>query len=99
MAATAVWVLNGTFGTTFVFRWAGVAVGAGWQSIVTYVNIACYYLVGVPVGVVLGYVFDFQVKVIHFIRCFPAYYDYREGYDSYEFKPRKPRTPKQWIQY
>ncbi|XP_058208409.1 protein DETOXIFICATION 21-like [Rhododendron vialii] len=41
---------------------SGVAVGAGWQSIVTYVNIACYYLVGVPVGVVLGYVFDFQVK-------------------------------------
>ncbi|KAF5938029.1 hypothetical protein HYC85_025535 [Camellia sinensis] len=30
---------------------SGVAVGAGWQSIVAYVNIACYYLVGVPVGV------------------------------------------------
>ncbi|KAE9465773.1 hypothetical protein C3L33_02320, partial [Rhododendron williamsianum] len=42
---------------------SGVAVGAGWQSIVAYVNIACYYLVGVPVGIVLGYVFDFQVKV------------------------------------
>ncbi|KAG5556145.1 hypothetical protein RHGRI_006687 [Rhododendron griersonianum] len=41
---------------------AGVAVGAGWQSIVAYVNIACYYLVGVPVGVVLGYVFHMQVK-------------------------------------
>ncbi|KAH7854877.1 hypothetical protein Vadar_018643 [Vaccinium darrowii] len=41
---------------------SGVAVGAGWQSIVAYVNIACYYLVGVPVGVVLGYVFNLQVK-------------------------------------
>ncbi|KAG5556140.1 hypothetical protein RHGRI_006682 [Rhododendron griersonianum] len=41
---------------------SGVAVGAGWQSIVAYVNIACYYLVGVPVGAVLGYVFDLQVK-------------------------------------
>ncbi|KAG5556142.1 hypothetical protein RHGRI_006684 [Rhododendron griersonianum] len=41
---------------------SGVAVGAGWQSIVAYVNIACYYLVGVPVGVVLGYVFHMQVK-------------------------------------
>ncbi|KAF7149216.1 hypothetical protein RHSIM_Rhsim03G0045100 [Rhododendron simsii] len=41
---------------------SGVAVGAGWQSIVAYVNIACYYLVGVPVGAVLGYVFDFQVQ-------------------------------------
>ena len=41
----------------------GVAVGAGWQSIVAYVNIACYYLVGIPVGVVLGYVFNMGVKV------------------------------------
>ncbi|KAK2991451.1 hypothetical protein RJ640_012059 [Escallonia rubra] len=41
---------------------SGVAVGAGWQSIVAYVNIGCYYLIGVPVGVVLGYVFDLQVK-------------------------------------
>ncbi|CAI0385055.1 unnamed protein product [Linum tenue] len=40
----------------------GVALGAGWQSIVAYVNIACYYLVGIPVGVVLGYVFGMQVK-------------------------------------
>ncbi|CAN1261994.1 Protein DETOXIFICATION 21 [Linum perenne] len=41
---------------------SGVAIGSGWQSIVAYVNIACYYLVGIPVGVVLGYVFDMQVK-------------------------------------
>ncbi|GMP98129.1 hypothetical protein CsSME_00046132 [Camellia sinensis var. sinensis] len=40
----------------------GVAVGAGWQSIVAYVNITCYYLVGIPVGVVLGYVLNMQVK-------------------------------------
>ncbi|XP_047330281.1 protein DETOXIFICATION 21-like [Impatiens glandulifera] len=41
---------------------SGVAVGAGWQSIVAYVNIVCYYLVGIPVGVVLGYVYNMQVK-------------------------------------
>lgn len=41
---------------------SGVAVGAGWQSIVAYINIACYYLVGIPIGVVLGYVMDMQVK-------------------------------------
>ncbi|CAL5435493.1 unnamed protein product [Camellia sinensis] len=41
---------------------SGVAVGAGWQSIVAYVNITCYYLVGIPVGVVLGYVLNMQVK-------------------------------------
>ncbi|CAH2042804.1 unnamed protein product [Thlaspi arvense] len=27
---------------------SGVAVGAGWQSIVAYINLACYYVVGVP---------------------------------------------------
>ncbi|KAK9291172.1 hypothetical protein L1049_009360 [Liquidambar formosana] len=41
---------------------SGVAVGAGWQSIVAYVNIACYYFVGIPIGVVLGYVINMQVK-------------------------------------
>ncbi|KAJ4839268.1 Protein DETOXIFICATION 21 [Turnera subulata] len=41
---------------------SGVAIGAGWQSVVAYVNIACYYLIGIPIGVVLGYVFDLQVK-------------------------------------
>ncbi|KAL8058935.1 hypothetical protein ABFS82_03G053500 [Erythranthe guttata] len=37
----------------------GVAVGAGWQSIVAYVNIGSYYIVGLPLGIVLGFVFNF----------------------------------------
>ncbi|KAJ6757637.1 MULTIDRUG RESISTANCE PROTEIN [Salix koriyanagi] len=37
-------------------------LGTGWQSIVAYINIACYYLVGIPIGVVLGYVMDMHVK-------------------------------------
>ncbi|EOY10408.1 PREDICTED: protein DETOXIFICATION 21 [Theobroma cacao] len=41
---------------------SGVAVGAGWQGIVAWVNIASYYLVGIPIGVVLGYVLDMEVK-------------------------------------
>ncbi|KAE8684723.1 Co-chaperone GrpE family protein [Hibiscus syriacus] len=41
---------------------SGVAVGAGWQSIVAWVNIGSYYLVGIPIGVVLGYVLDMHVK-------------------------------------
>ncbi|KAL8147425.1 hypothetical protein AgCh_004944 [Apium graveolens] len=41
---------------------SGVALGAGWQSSVAYVNIACYYLIGIPVGVVLGYILELQVK-------------------------------------
>nr|DAD29348.1 TPA_asm: hypothetical protein HUJ06_030816 [Nelumbo nucifera] len=43
---------------------SGVAVGSGWQSIVAYVNLACYYLVGIPIGAVLGYIFHFDIKGI-----------------------------------
>ncbi|KAK7293147.1 hypothetical protein RJT34_16008 [Clitoria ternatea] len=32
--------------------WFRVAVGAGWQIIMAYVNLGCYYLMGIPVGVV-----------------------------------------------
>ncbi|PIA60213.1 hypothetical protein AQUCO_00300011v1 [Aquilegia coerulea] len=32
----------------------GVAVGAGWQWLVAYINIACYYLVGLPLAFFLG---------------------------------------------
>ncbi|KAI3465017.1 hypothetical protein Pfo_021680 [Paulownia fortunei] len=38
---------------------SGVAVGAGWQSIVAYINIGCYYIVGLPLGILLGFVFNF----------------------------------------
>ncbi|KAH7856947.1 hypothetical protein Vadar_007216 [Vaccinium darrowii] len=34
---------------------SGVAIGAGWQAYVAYVNIGCYYLFGIPLGLVLGY--------------------------------------------
>ncbi|KAI3894694.1 hypothetical protein MKX03_031624 [Papaver bracteatum] len=44
-----------------VLSW--VAVGAGWQSIVAYVNIGCYYLVGIPIGMALGYLINLQVRV------------------------------------
>ncbi|KAI0511970.1 hypothetical protein KFK09_012604 [Dendrobium nobile] len=43
---------------------SGVAVGAGWQGVVAYVNIACYYFIGIPLGIVLGYVVGFHVKGI-----------------------------------
>ncbi|CAL0322856.1 unnamed protein product [Lupinus luteus] len=43
---------------------SGVAIGAGWQSIVAYVNIGSYYIIGIPVGIVLGKVIDLQVKGI-----------------------------------
>ncbi|ONK75012.1 uncharacterized protein A4U43_C03F12390 [Asparagus officinalis] len=42
---------------------SGVAVGCGWQAFVAYVNVGCYYIVGVPLGVLLGFVFDLGAKV------------------------------------
>ncbi|XP_021282156.1 protein DETOXIFICATION 24-like [Herrania umbratica] len=41
---------------------SGGAVGAGRQSIVAYVNICSYYIVGVPLGVVLGYIAHLELK-------------------------------------
>ncbi|XP_023759420.3 protein DETOXIFICATION 40 [Lactuca sativa] len=43
---------------------SGVAVGCGWQSFVAYVNIGCYYMVGIPLGVVCAFYFDFGTKGI-----------------------------------
>ncbi|CAH9089262.1 unnamed protein product [Cuscuta europaea] len=41
---------------------SGVAVGCGWQSFVAYVNVGCYYIVGVPVGSVMGFYFNLGAK-------------------------------------
>ncbi|PIA42032.1 hypothetical protein AQUCO_02100106v1 [Aquilegia coerulea] len=42
----------------------GVAVGAGWQVAVAYVNIASYYALGIPVGVLLAYLFHLEIRGI-----------------------------------
>ncbi|MQM10610.1 hypothetical protein Taro_043505 [Colocasia esculenta] len=34
---------------------SGVAIGSGWQAIVAYVNVGAYYLIGLPIGCVLGF--------------------------------------------
>ncbi|CAL5083235.1 unnamed protein product [Urochloa decumbens] len=41
---------------------SGVAVGCGWQTFVAYVNVGCYYVVGVPLGVFLGFYLDLGAK-------------------------------------
>ncbi|KAF2301670.1 hypothetical protein GH714_028595 [Hevea brasiliensis] len=41
---------------------SGVAIGAGWQAIVAYLNIACYYVFGIPLGLILGYKLDMGVR-------------------------------------
>ncbi|KAL6963904.1 hypothetical protein U1Q18_034911 [Sarracenia purpurea var. burkii] len=42
----------------------GVAVGAGWQYLVALINTGCYYIVGLPIGAVLGYALKLGVKGI-----------------------------------
>ncbi|CAL9098920.1 unnamed protein product [Musa acuminata var. zebrina] len=34
---------------------SGVSIGAGWQTLVAFVNTACYYLFGLPIGALLGF--------------------------------------------
>ncbi|XP_052204986.1 protein DETOXIFICATION 29-like [Diospyros lotus] len=43
---------------------SGVAIGAGWQAYVAYVNIGSYYLFGIPFGIIAGYVLDMGVRGI-----------------------------------
>ncbi|KAH0698014.1 hypothetical protein KY290_013555 [Solanum tuberosum] len=43
---------------------SGVAVGCGWQAFVAYANVGCYYVVGIPLGIVLGFYFNLEAKGI-----------------------------------
>uniref|UniRef100_A0A6N2L7S8 Protein DETOXIFICATION n=2 Tax=Salix TaxID=40685 RepID=A0A6N2L7S8_SALVM len=43
---------------------SGVAVGGGWQALVAYINLFCYYVVGLPLGFLLGYKTNLHVKGI-----------------------------------
>ncbi|KVH97216.1 Multi antimicrobial extrusion protein, partial [Cynara cardunculus var. scolymus] len=42
---------------------SGVAVGAGMQGVVAIVNLVCFYVIGVPLGALLGYLTPLEVKV------------------------------------
>ncbi|KAL8268504.1 hypothetical protein R6Q59_002302 [Mikania micrantha] len=42
----------------------GVAIGAGLQSAVAIVNLVCFYIIGIPVGALLGYLTSLEVKGI-----------------------------------
>ncbi|CAI9259426.1 unnamed protein product [Lactuca saligna] len=43
---------------------SGVAIGAGWQAVIAYINIACYYIFGIPLGLTLGFAANWGVKGI-----------------------------------
>ncbi|RZC90666.1 hypothetical protein C5167_028499 [Papaver somniferum] len=40
----------------------GIAIGAGWQANVAYVNIVTYYLIGLPIGVFMGFKLDWGLE-------------------------------------
>ena len=45
----------------------GVAIGSGWQVMVAFINLACYYIVGLPIGYFLGFKQHLGVKVRIFL--------------------------------
>lgn len=44
---------------------AGIARGCGWQKIGAIVNLASFYLIGIPLGIVLAFVFHLGGKVLY----------------------------------
>lgn len=41
---------------------SGVAIGGGWQALVAYINLGCYYIFGLPLGYLLGFYANLGVK-------------------------------------
>jgi MATE family multidrug resistance protein len=46
---------------------SGVAIGGGWQGLVAYINLGCYYVFGLPLGYLLGYKLNYGVMVIDYV--------------------------------
>ncbi|RVW34882.1 Protein detoxification 22 [Vitis vinifera] len=44
------------------YSFSCVAVGAGWQGVVAFVNVGCLYILGIPLGVFLAYVAHLSVR-------------------------------------
>ncbi|KAH6763245.1 MATE efflux family protein [Perilla frutescens var. hirtella] len=48
--------------TNVQYTLQGVAIGAGWQVPVAYMSIGCYFLFGVPLGVLMAYKFEMKLE-------------------------------------
>jgi len=46
-----------------VFNAAGVTRGCGWQHLAVYINLATFYLIGLPISCFLGFKTSLQYKV------------------------------------
>ena len=42
---------------------SGVAIGAGWQALVAFVNIGSYYFVGIPLAALFGFKLSMDAMV------------------------------------
>ncbi|XP_044497865.1 protein DETOXIFICATION 24-like [Mangifera indica] len=81
----------------------GVTIGAGFQGVVAYINLGSYYVIGIPVGCLLGYVADLGIKglwigllsgvVIQTLIL--AYFVWRTDWDEQVDKASK--RMKQWL--
>ncbi|KAK1306804.1 hypothetical protein QJS10_CPA10g00027 [Acorus calamus] len=58
---------------------SGVAVGAGWQTTVAYINIGCYYLVGLTSAFLMGLRFGLGLEVISVIQLFVIVFHFFTG--------------------
>ncbi|KAM3299218.1 hypothetical protein ACQJBY_040610 [Aegilops geniculata] len=62
----AVSKIAGLLGLTMVINsvqpvLSGVAIGGGWQGLVAYINLGCFYIFGLPLGYLLGYKLNYGV--------------------------------------
>ncbi|TXG62903.1 hypothetical protein EZV62_009897 [Acer yangbiense] len=55
---------------------SGVALGGGWQGTVAYINLFCYYIVGLPLGFLLGYRTSLGVEVYIYIYIYVIKFNY-----------------------
>jgi multidrug resistance protein, MATE family len=51
----------------------GVGVGCRWQAMVAYINVGCYYFIGITLGVLLRFRFSFGIKVFSVLRNMPSH--------------------------
>lgn len=62
-----------------VGQFIGVAVGAGWQTTVAYINTGCYYLVGLTYAFLMGLRFGLGLEVISVIQLFVIVFHFFTG--------------------
>lgn len=51
-------IYNGVFG-----HQTGACRGCGWQQLATYINLATFYLIGMPIACLLAFKLQYGVKV------------------------------------